>query len=421
MSGISCILYPPTVDFNYLVQRPQQLMKSLSALNIPVYYINPGNYSQGKPGIERFNPYLYIFNNVEPDAYLHNVNPVVYYSATSQVDLVNKYHPSLLVFDSVDEPSEEFASWKPYYHRAVSTADVVLATSDRLYSMAREINPHTYLVPNGCDYDYFSLAGNKNLPVPHDMMGITGPIIGYIGAIASWCDLNLIERMAAEHPDWNIVMIGPLYNIVNVPRRPNIHWVGFKTYESLSSYLQLFDVGIIPFKKTSMTASVNPIKMWEYMAAGIPVVSTAIPEVKKYANLVYYSENEEDFIQNILRAFYEDVGKSEQRRALARENSWLIRAHQIVQIIENRLAEKGYINQEQPAPIDAAHPYNPAVYFPSLSRILKTSNRVFRYSTSSGGSVAAAAKETMVPAGAGGKDVRISNRRVCKISTGELR
>ncbi|MEN6351781.1 MAG: hypothetical protein ABFD08_20645, partial [Syntrophomonas sp.] len=204
MSNISCILYPPTLDYRYLVQRPQQLMKSFSELNIPVYYLN--NASPNLPpvnGIEKPNPNFYLFNNVDPSPFLQGIRPVVYYSATAQVDMVNRYNPSLVVFDSVDEPSDEFEGWKPYYNRAVSSADVVLTTSQKLYDMALPLNPHTYLVPNGCDFSHFSQASSRSLPVPDDMVGINGPIIGYVGVIATWCDLNLIDHIALSYPDYN--------------------------------------------------------------------------------------------------------------------------------------------------------------------------------------------------------------------------
>lgn len=420
MSNISCILYPPTVEFNYLVQRPQQLMKSFSLLDVPVFYLNLVKYMTDKQNIEKFNPNLYIFNNVDPRPYLRNINPVVYFSATSHVEVVNNYKPSLIVFDSVDEPSEEFAQWRPHYHQAVSTADVVLATSDRLYDAARAINPHTYLVPNGCDYEFFSLAASKSLPVPNDMKDISAPIIGYIGAIASWCDLETIEQVADQHPEWNIVLIGPLYNIAAVPSRPNIHWLGFKPYNSLASYAQLFDVGIIPFRKSAMTKSINPIKMWEYMATGMPIVATAIPEIQKYGELLYPAENAAEFIQNIQRALAEDTPeKRSQRMEFARNNSWLNRARQIIEIIETRLLEKGYINQPHVLPLPEALPYNPSLHYPFSSRSLKISKNKFSHST---GKVVFPFKKSDFPVTQQEvRGVRVSGRQPYKINTGRVR
>ena len=99
------------------------------------------------------------------------------------------------------------------------------------------------------------------MPVPDDIANIPKPVIGYTGVIASWLDLELIDRLAEKFSDCSIVMVRPLYNISDVPRRPNIHYLGFKPYDQLAAYGQMFDVGIVPFKVTSMVESVNPIKM----------------------------------------------------------------------------------------------------------------------------------------------------------------
>ncbi|MGI6452647.1 MAG: glycosyltransferase [Syntrophomonadaceae bacterium] len=339
MSNISCILYPPTLDIDYLVQRPQQLMKSFAELGITAIYMNkPTPFKKLNRGIKQINPNFYLFDNVDPRLYLKNVRPVVFYSAAAQVDLIKQYRPSLVVFDSLDEPSDEFAAWRPFYNKAIVTADVVLATSDKLFHTARNLNPHTYLIPNGSDYEYFSQGSRRDLPIPADMDGIRKPIIGYIGVVATWCDLELIDKIARNFPECNLVMIGPLYNVSKVPRRPNIHWLGFKPYDQLVFYAQMFDVGIIPFLVSSMTESVNPIKMWEYLAVGMPIVSTAIPETLKYGDLVYYSRNHHEFLHNMALALEDNSQEKRiQRNALARENSWKARAEQILQIIATRL------------------------------------------------------------------------------------
>ncbi|MGR6837213.1 glycosyltransferase [Syntrophomonas erecta] len=358
MSKISCILYPPTLDYHYLVQRPQQLMKNFSELGIPVFYLNRPSPNSGlQSGIHQINPYFHLFNNIDPSPYLKDIRPVVYYSATAHVDQIMQYNPGLVVFDSVDEPSDEFEAWRPYYHRAVSSADIVITTSEKLYAMARSINPATYLVPNGCDFNYFVQASNKAFPVPDDMQGLTGPIIGYVGVIASWLDFQLIEQLALGFPHCQIVMVGPLYNVSDVPRHPNIHYLGFKAYEQLAAYTQMFDVGIIPFRSSSMVESVNPIKMWEYMASGMPIVTSDLPEANKYGDLVLYSQTYQQFMDNIKLALeHDDQEKRAARIALAQENSWLSRAKQIVNIIEVHLSEKGYNEESVSVPTSASAP-----------------------------------------------------------------
>ncbi|HZJ85059.1 MAG TPA: glycosyltransferase [Syntrophomonadaceae bacterium] len=340
MSNISCILYPPTLDYHYLVQRPQQLMKNFSELNIPTYYLNnPSPHSLTGHGVEKLNEYFYLFNQVDPAPYLQGLNPVVYYTSAAQADSIGKYNPSLVVFDSVDEPSGEFEAWRPYYDNAVRSADVVLTTSGKLFNLASTINPNVYLVPNGCDYDHFA---NFIHGRPAEIAHLTGPIIGYIGVVATWVDVELIARVADSYPDCNIVVVGPLYNVSEVPDRPNIHWLGFKPYEQLPAFAQSFDVGLIPFKASSMTEAVNPIKMWEYMATGMPIVTTNLPEARKYSDYVFIAATDEEFIFQVGQAIAEDAPEKRQNRmALAFENSWRVRASIIIGIIEEQLALKG--------------------------------------------------------------------------------
>ncbi|SHG42050.1 Glycosyl transferases group 1 [Thermosyntropha lipolytica DSM 11003] len=346
MTNISCILYPPTLDYYYLVQRPQHLMQSFARLGINCFYLNnPQPQSKVVRGIDNVIPNLYLFNNVDPAPYLKDVKPVVYYTSAAQADLVLRYNPSLVIFDSVDDPSDEFAAWLPFYEKAVSTADIVLTTSDKLFARASKLNPSTYLVPNGCDFEHFS---RWDLPVPDDVANIKRPVIGYVGVVATWVDLELVAKLADAFPEYSIVMVGPLYNVTRVPYRPNIYWMGYKDYKDLPLYVRVFDIGIIPFKQTTMVEAVNPIKMWEYMASGIPVVSTSLPEVQKYGDLIYTAATHEQFIEMVVRALAEDSPEKREKRIFtARQNSWMVRAKQIVKIIEEKLTEKEIKREEK--------------------------------------------------------------------------
>ncbi len=342
MSPISCILYPPTHDYNYMVQRPHQLMKEFSKLEIPCYWENHPFIKRPPKGIQQINPNFFLFNDVDPRPFLARLKPVVYFILPEHINIVNRYKPSLVVFDTVDEPSEEFSHLSRGYYKALRKSDLVLATSEKLFNIARQVNPHSHLVPNGCDYNYFVRAACRSLTVPEDIKNIPGPVIGYLGAVASWCDLQLVDRLALEFPHCSIVMVGPLYNINQIPLRANLYWLGIKPYEEVASYVQSFDVGIIPFRVSSMIESVNPIKMWEYLAAGIPVVTTALPEAQNYQSEVLYSPNADQFINNVSKALNNDSHENRAMRlALARRNSWTARARQVVNLMEQRLSQKG--------------------------------------------------------------------------------
>jgi glycosyltransferase involved in cell wall biosynthesis len=278
-------------------------------------------------------------------SYSAHIRPVVYFTNPAQITTIGHYKHSLLVFDSLDQVTDEFSSWEPYYHQAVASADLVLAASQQLFVQAKAINPYTLLIPNGCDFAYFAQARKEvtSLTPPPDLPELKRAVIGYIGAVASWCDLALLDQLALAFPDCSLLIVGPLYNVRNIPNRPNIHWLGYKPYEQLLDYARYFDVGLIPFKQSEMTKAVNPIKMWEYMAMGIPVVTTALPEAQAYGDLIYFSANQENFIGNVRRALKnENWQRCENRMALARENSWMTRARQMLLAIEERLKDKGF-------------------------------------------------------------------------------
>lgn len=330
------ILYPPTIDFDWQVQRPQQLMRAFASLGARVFYMNPGTNAPHTRGVVRVSNNLVILNKVDPKVYMKQ-RPIFYFSSPAHVDLIPHYNPSLVVFDYLDEPVEEFVSLAPYLRRALTSADLVVASSKRLYQDSLTVNPNTILVPNGCDFDHFSRAGHRNLPVPEDMKELRPPIIGYHGAIATWLNFNLLVKVADSFSHGHVVMVGPLYNLTSVPRRPNLHWLGYKRFEVLPNYTQLFDAAIIPFRVSRLTEAVNPIKMWEYMAAGIPIITTALPETQGFQE-IYYSSNDDEFIANIRRALYEDPPHLRQARiALAQRNTWLERARQILQAIERTM------------------------------------------------------------------------------------
>ncbi len=337
------LVYPPTIDFEWLVQRPQQLMQAFASLGVKVFYMNLATHTSSKGGVTQPTNNLMVFNNVDPKIYLKQ-RPIFYFSSPAHVDLIPHYNPMLVVFDYIDEPVEEFASLAPYRRRALTSADLVITSSERLYRDGLTINPNTILVPNACDFDHFARAQNRNLPIPEDIKHLKPPIVGYHGAIATWLNFDLIVRTADSLPHGHVVMIGPYYNIANVPKRPNLHWLGYKAFDRLPNYTQLFDAAMIPFRISRLTEAVNPIKMWEYMATGIPVVTTALPEASNIRE-IYYSANDEQFIANIRRALAEDPVQFRQARiSLARDNNWMARARQILQAMEYTLGSLHHLD-----------------------------------------------------------------------------
>ncbi len=195
----------------------------------------------------------------------------------------------------------------------MASADLVVVTSAALEREARKHAKNVVVVRNGCDYEHFARTPRAGGP---------RKVIGYYGAISDWFDVSLIVELAQKHPEWEFLLIGSTYgaNVLPLGDLPNVTLPGEKPYAELPEWLGVMDVCIIPFKRTPLTEATNPVKVYEMLAAGKPVVSVPIPEVAALAPLVRLAEDAEELEREITAAFADvDV---EARRAFAREQTW---------------------------------------------------------------------------------------------------
>ena len=166
-------------------------------------------------------------------------------------------------------------------------ADLVLASARSLYESRKPHNENTHYISHGVDYRYFHDAVSRDLPLPSDMAGIGHPIAGFFGLIHEWIDLDLLEFVVARNPAIQFVFIGKCaIDTGRFAGYANAHFLGQKKYEELVAYAKHFDIGLIPFKVNELTVNVNPIKLKEYLALGIPVVSVDLPEIAPYRGVV---------------------------------------------------------------------------------------------------------------------------------------
>ena len=221
----------------------------------------------------------------------------------------------------------------------IRRASIVFTSGEQLYHERRSLNPNTHFVSHGVDVAHFSRALDPTTEVPDDVRRLPHPVIGFFGILADWVDLALVQAVAASRPDWSIVLVGraetdlrPLHGL------PNIHLLGRKPYSTLPGYCRGFDVGIIPFRRNALTVRANPIKLREYLAAGLPVVSAPLPEVARYDGLVYLADGREAFIAGIEAALGEQSEVMARRRLDAmRAEAWEARVAEIAAIIGERL------------------------------------------------------------------------------------
>jgi len=231
-------------------------------------------------------------------------NPQLWSFLPNVVGIVGNLGEKIFIYYCVDEWSQfsfmDGRSMRDMERRILNKADLVITSARHLYNDKIRYNVNTHHVSHGVDYAYFSRTISEKLPLPKDMGDIKRPIIGFFGLIHEWIDLDLIAKIASARPDWSIVLIGRIsVNVDQLKALGNVFFLGQKPYDKLINYCKGFDIGLIPFRINELTVNVNPIKLREYMAAGIPVVSTPLPEVIPYEDLVCIGHSEEEVISGI--------------------------------------------------------------------------------------------------------------------------
>lgn len=311
LTGKPTIYYPSTVEYDIMKQRPHHLLKALSELGYFVVFVD----KDAKEPIRKFGNFYVVANDVKIK---FGKPSVLYWTYPRHVHMTRFFDYKL--FDTIDLPEGAFHHWKEGYQESLECADMIIASADLLYNKAKEVNSNVHLVPNSVDYEMFKTAQNRIEPKP-DFLD-DRPVVGFYGAIATWIDTDLMIKAAKALPEYQFLIIGPSYGktIINPP--DNMIMTGLVDYETLPWYLSWFDVGIIPFMKSGVATACNPMKMWEYMAAGKTFVTTNLPEAK-----FGVAATSCDFAYKIQWAMKQDF--KEKLIAEAEANNWEVRAKSI--------------------------------------------------------------------------------------------
>ncbi|MBI5929897.1 MAG: glycosyltransferase [Chloroflexi bacterium] len=240
------------------------------------------------------------------------VDPILWFYTPMGYDFKQILRPSLMVYDVMDQLSafkDAPTPLRAFDESLLKEADLVFTGGISLYRDKLPHNPNTYLFPSGIEIRHFAQAADPDtLPCPQDIAHLKSPILGYFGVVDERMDLQLLEKMAIAHPEWNIVIIGPVVKISHddLPKAPNLYYLGMKAYAELPAYLARFDVALIPFARNEATRFISPTKTLEYMAARKPIVSTAIDDViELYGMVVSVGWTHEEFIHRCKTALDE--------------------------------------------------------------------------------------------------------------------
>jgi glycosyltransferase involved in cell wall biosynthesis len=270
--------------------------------------------------------------------------------------LRNAVNASLLIYHCVDDLSSVPGIPSLQVRQAESImlerGDVVFATSRALFERLRTSRPEkTFYLPNVADFDHFSAARAIGA-IPPELARIPRPRLGFVGAISSHkLDLDLVMGVAEKRPDWHWVLVGPPggaepESITVALQRPNVHFLGHRPYQVLPDYLRGIDVAVLPCKINQYTRSMFPIKFFEYLAAGKPVVATSLPALQDYSGSYVRADSVEEFCQAVKMVLSGHRPDEQLCSQLAERHTWDSRLDQMLEIIDNvRRSDSSRIEQ----------------------------------------------------------------------------
>jgi glycosyltransferase involved in cell wall biosynthesis len=313
--------------WDFVFQRPQHLLSRFARDRRVFYFEEPHRGGPARIEIHRRGSRLKVVTphvpaglaGAEEEALLRQLvdrliaveqieRPIAWFYTPMALGFADHLGPAATIYDCMDElsgfvgaPAELTARERDLFARA----DLVFTGGESLYESKRPHHPRVYAFPSGIDRDHFARA-REPLPDPPDQAAIPRLRLGFFGVIDERMDLDLVAGIADARPDWHLVMIGPVVKIdpASLPRRANIHWLGGRSYADLPAYIAGWDVAIMPFAHNASTRCISPTKTPEYLAAGKPVVSTAIRDVvHPYADrsLVAIADTPDMFVAAALR------------------------------------------------------------------------------------------------------------------------
>lgn len=263
----------------------------------------------------------------ELSADLGDANVLAWLYTPMALPLALTLDPDAAAYDCMDELSL-FAGAPPELlgleEQLLEYADVMFTGGPSLYRAKQSRHPNVHCFSSSVDADHFRLrdAVGNEVSEAEDQAELPHPRLGFYGVIDERLDLEIVRRLAEAHSDWQIVLVGPVVKIdpARLPRLPNIHYFGQRSYEELPRYLAGWDVCLLPFARNDATKFISPTKTLEYMAAELPIVSTPITDVAEpYGHIVYLGDTPEEFIAACEAAMHSSPEERDRRAAQMRQ------------------------------------------------------------------------------------------------------
>ena len=252
-----------------------------------------------------------------------------FYDPMATIAFAGQMNERAIVYDCMDQLSQ-FRGAPPELIRRerelLSVADVVFAGGPKIHHAKRASNPNCHSYGCGVDVRHFGKARSPEAVLPADIAALPGPRLGYFGVVDERMDYELLDALAAAHPEWSVVIIGPSCKVdpAKFPQRTNLHWLGGRDYDQLPLYVKGLDVCLMPFAINEATEFINPTKALEYMATARPIVSTRIEDVVlQFSDIVSIASSHDEFIAMCERAIARpDAAQIRRGLQVAQGNSW---------------------------------------------------------------------------------------------------
>jgi glycosyltransferase involved in cell wall biosynthesis len=355
--------------WNFVFQRPQHLLTRCAARR-RVFYVEEPVFEAGPPRlvIEHPHPGVNVarmhlptgLSTTEIESFQRQwlgelfrkntiVNYVLWYYTPMALAFTEHLEPEAIVYDCMDELSafaHAPAGLRERERDLLRRAHVVFTGGHSLYEAKRDLHHNIHPLPSSVDMAHFARA-RRFTSEPPDQFTIPHPRLGFFGVVDERLNIELLSAIAKTRPEWHLVILGPVVKIdpSTLPRRPNIHWLGLKSYDDLPHYLAGWDVALLPFARNDATRFISPTKTPEYLAAAKPVVSTSIRDVvRPYGELgfVHIADTPDDFVTAIAACLAEDDFTRNERQlyidALLSRMSWDSTYERIEELLQSCLS-----------------------------------------------------------------------------------
>lgn len=279
-------------------------------------------------------------------------NYIFWYYTPMALNFSNGYDPALIIYDCMDELSAfKFApaELKAYEKELMEKAGLVFTGGQSLYEAKKHQHSNIHAFPSSIDRKHF-LKARTYKECPADQINTDKLKLGFYGVLDERFDINLIKEVADARPDWQIILIGPVVKIdpASLPKNDNIHYLGPKNYQELPEYMATWDMALIPFMLNESTRFISPTKTPEYLAAGLPVVSTPIRDVvSPYGNknLVHIAATGEEFVAAIEKELQATAKENWRKRVdtFLSTNSWDITCNNMLNLMKKAAYKNLYM------------------------------------------------------------------------------